>query len=246
MESPLCVSSGTFFVFHAPINAKAAEEHDTPTGNEILTGEISDIDSLIPLAEAQMNSPLSDDGITANINDNGQLQIIQIVNSNTRSGDAGIQVAASTFLVVDANGDELNYTDYRTSNGGLNSVSVFAVHTTYYTLHQASLIDPLWAKCYYMTTKLVYGTQVGASSMYQCYQGYYSIYDAANEVKQSNSISSPQAGILHTYFPMASREYKIGSLGQIVTFAHINIGTQSFEVRNTVLMNNDDWTQIIS
>ena len=236
--------STTFTVSAA--SAETAELKAARISCGLLTGNFASLADVIEVAEAQMDSSL-DDGLSARVDENGQLQIIQVLGStnNTRSGESVTEIAASSILVLDESGEESLWSDYRTAQGGLPSASIYATHTTHLLLSMTSIIETAYLKCTRMTTVLqIYGTST-PSSLYHHYHGSHDAITSP-DYQTSNTIQSPIANTTYAYTPSNPDEYAVGSIGHIETYVHVNIGSKYFEVKNVIALSDSRWMEIIS
>lgn len=193
-----------------------------------------------------MDSSL-EDGLSASIDENGRLQIIQVLGStnNTRSGNTETEIAASTIMVLDAGGNESIYTDYRTAQGGMASASIYATHTTYLRAYILDQLVGSTLQCNRMTTVLsIYGS-TSPTAMQHYYEGS-EVAHVGLEYRSSSLISSPIANQTYTFTPSNTGKFQIGETGGMLTRARIYVGNTYFDVTNVIELSDDLWMNLIS
>ena len=129
----------------------ADEATVTRVKNEIAQGQITDVKDVFLVAYQHLGADLEEEGMTAYINEDGTLgftQVISAENKMTRSGEAeDFTIATSSMLLVDNDGNQITTYDvvsnaiYDSGYGGLDSVSVYAVHTAYFNVNSSPDIE---------------------------------------------------------------------------------------------------------
>ena len=140
---------------------------------EIANGEITDMEDLFLVAYQHLGADISEDGMTAYINEDGTLGITQIIENN--DGDASVYsrnsgseektVAVTSMALVDNEGnlvtnstyDYYSFTD--TVSGSFANILVYVTHTAYYSLYDVAIGDapekPLYYDTYIKVSKVV-------------------------------------------------------------------------------------------
>lgn len=204
--------------------------------HELLTGEVTNVADVLHVASSYMEADFDSNGITANINDAGQLQITQDLGTSTE-GNADVKnVASSTIFMLDADGDVYAYLDdYRENSGGLNEYSVFAVHTCYLKIRiNDGLLSSMDIKMTYMETTLIYGTAIGAGQLIHAYRADTDSFGATYVYSVSSPINSPAEGRAYTYYPNDGWRPRAFYNAYMYSFAHITVGTRNFAITNQV------------
>ncbi len=200
--------------------------------DEILTGEITKIEDIFCVASAYMDAGLLQSGITASINKDGRLQIMQLIDlktANLQSIHEKSDVAVSVLLVLNPDGTEASGTQYLQDSGGLNEYSVFAVHTAYFDMRENSFFDPIEVRMTTISTRLIYGTQMTASRLVHSYSAEQNRLDDSQESRTFASVNSPVQGRDYTN-SVYSSWYSVGKglQGYLSSKAVISVGTTSF------------------
>lgn len=160
-----------------PCNVSASDNASTPSSEtvkrvqqEVLSGNITNVDDVLDVALAQHLSIAGNSKIRSVDND-ASLQIYQLLDSDTDAeGNKSETIAVTALLVLDAQGQSVSASEYTThhmtGNNDLNEYSIFATHTT---LLKSRTDDPIYhteaVRVYSMQTVLTYGTAMTASKL---------------------------------------------------------------------------------
>lgn len=204
-----------------------------PASADSIDGQnIDDLEEFLAVADQYMGADIEETGITTCVTEEGRLQIMQMLPvPATRSGDVvEKQMVLTTLLVVDANGREAGYADYREKAGQLNGV--YALHSTYYNLIDSGM-GTFRVSVNRMTTTFTYNSYARVVSFYH----YYVMEQAGHfpvESRTSQPTPYPSEGVPYSFSPSNVDSYPYGAecLGWLLSQAVINLGGTSFTVTN--------------
>lgn len=243
----LALFLAVMFVLSFTLPASASDNTNIDvTIDNLAVGNPSDLDDVVSVAERYMNSDIVHEGVTSSIDQNGRINITQIIStpSSRAISTNSKEVASSTIMILDANGDEITYTDYNQTYGGSSTYEVYATHTTYYTLIQDSLIDGFEIKVSRMCTMFTFTGSTTPTGFYQKYQGSddgLTSYDYG----QSSTTYAPVANYSYWYYP-GGASYALGGAGHLKTNAIFTVAGTQYNLENLVGLAMSDWTHIIS
>lgn len=192
----------------------------------ILTGQKTNPSDVFALAADYMDANIQESGITAGIDETGHLQIMQIVNSPLVAKDGGTisqEIACSTFLLIDQEGQELQARSiYKDAlgpqiSGGLDEYQIFATLITYFDIeYSGSLVSALSIHMSRMTTTIAYGTGAyKASSLVHKYLAREN-WSTPDIEYTASTVYNPTARA-YTYYPPDNTWYSTaGNPGGIV------------------------------
>ena len=221
----------------------ADEATVTRVKNEIAQGQITDVKDVFLVAYQHLGADLEEEGMTAYINEDGTLgftQVISAENKMTRSGEAeDFTIATSSMLLVDNDGNQITTYDvvsnaiYDSGYGGLDSVSVYAVHTAYFNVNSSPDIESEFGiQLSYMVTNITYGSSAyRASQLVQSYQIIKNLNALA--ITGSKTVPSPAAGTDYEYHPSGMDWYD-PLQGADTYYGHI-LTTATIYIANTSL-----------
>lgn len=212
----------------------------TQVRQELLSGIISDTTAVLQIATEYLNADIQETGITAKVDKNGCLAIIQI-SSNYACSDrilssddySSKEIVCTTLLLADSSGspislDAFYYNITPSDSGGLVDYGVYATHTAYISVRQESLITALEAKMISMKTTLTYDSTVTASKLVQEYNARS---DPASAVVTDRKTTNYPSETTYTFAPSNAAWYAPSSGnpgGYITSYATITVSGSSF------------------
>lgn len=233
---------------------ETAEAMEARVRNELLTGRITNgadilavaldhLEPSVPVAAEFVNRSEAD-GITTIVNDAGQLQIMQVLDSAnaqalfhaTAACNTMKYVACTTLLVLDKAGNEINETivdgDFPGTirdTGGLSAYQVSGIHTAFFTYNTNTGLTSFKVKLDHMITILTYGGDYSASKIVHTYAAKDNVVWTTLE-SDSTTHSSPTAGRGYSFYPTASW-YAIDAPCTILTSkATVTVSGSTFEL----------------
>ena len=240
----------TSSVFAMTVETEEAKKAivETRVKKELLTGQVTSSEDVIRVALEHCDAPIAKDGMTASIDEDGRIQVTQVLNTAAKSNTTSKEIAVTKLVITDPNGVEAAntiYTDYVRNSGGMNEYSIFATHTSYYSIDVSPMWESLKVRLSYMTTTLTYGTTIKASKLQQVY-GVQNDAFTADLPQYSAVISSPEAGKAYSYTPSTRKWYSpttVNVNGRIETRAIITVGSQTFDVKTSLEFKKENFTQ---
>jgi hypothetical protein len=231
----------TSSVFAMTVETEEAKKAivETRVKKELLTGQVTSSEDVIRVALEHCDAPIAKDGMTACIDEDGRIQVTQVLNETAvKNGFAMRELAVTQLVVVNASGVEVKDTPLKDS-GGLNKYSVFATQTGYYSVSLSTMAKELLIKVKSMSTTLTYGTSMTASKLVQEY--IVSENGASGLVKQSSTVNSPIAGKAYYFTPNAAWYNPVtGNPSDFIgTHAKIYVGSDNFELKTALPFNDD-------
>lgn len=245
----LSILSALIILLSASLTVSAAsadtlEAKTQRVSHGLLTGDIPDLEDVVEVVNAQLNSSL-DDGITASIDEAGKLQFIQRLDKSrsARSNAITATVAVSTLMAVNESGVSVN--DIWTNSGNLGSTSVYTVHNTYLNIYYDGQIGhPFEITCTRMSTKFQYNGSVTVSMFYHTFKGRQ--WAGLETTLQSGYTTAPiLSNNTYSFYP-TQYTYKNAGQGLIETSVHALIGSQTYTLSNTIVLAEVDWMMIIT
>ncbi len=222
---------------------------------EILTGRITNVNDVLNLALSQYNT-MSSHAKAAADQDGAPLQIVQVLQNPTATlsdtSNDGV-VAVTSLLVLDENGQFVDSSTYRQYhvyvNGGTNTYSIFATHTTYFKISSdRPEYDTDCARLYKAETVLVYGTAYTATKM--VHLGVYSLdpYMVEYEYGPEQTIYSPSAGQTYTYIPFPDENVgwiPMYTLAFFQSSVRVYVGNEEIIAVYNQIRGDDLWSSFI-
>lgn len=215
--------------------------------NELLTGNITNVDDVLDVAFEQMESmgqfeETATYGMRSVSNDSS-LQVMQVVEAS-EDEDGGIEglMAVTGLLLTDENGRSVSADEYReyrmnTTNteGSLSQYSIRATHTIYIKLWNTSseFNGNSSYKLEYMRLRLYYDSTYMASAIRQRYADQADSAGYDTKYEEQSWIYSPTAGT-YKFTPSKSRQLALGGYACIQGSADIVYGSEKMTV-GTVL-----------
>lgn len=234
--------SNTLAVSATSVDNQKSKTHRVSDG--LLSGDIPSLSDLSEVISAQMDSSL-DDGITATIDDEGNIQIIQVINANqnSRSSSASADIAVSTIMAIDEQGATV--TDIWRSTGNLGSSAVYTILNTYLKVYYDGIYGhPFEITCTKISSKFQYNTSATVSMFYHKYEGRQWLGDLHS--LQSGYTTAPiSSNYEYSYYP-AARTYTNTEFGRIRTWVYVLINGTTYSLETTIDLPDYDWMQIIS
>ena len=246
------LAPNVFAATPAPEVPLADEATVTRVKNEIATGQITDMEDLFLVAYQHLGADISEEGMTAYINEDGTLGFTQIISSEkklTRSGESVEKtIAVTSMALIDYSGepitsynsvfDELAYS----VSGQLTEVMVYATHTAY--LGTVTYTDDggyKWQdkKVLRMVTNISYGTNAITASRLEHYYEYQDLYATLVDDSDSETIYAPAAG-RHTFYPDSDWERGTTATSRLLTTATVYIenSSQTIYLEHIFLLNS--------
>lgn len=178
---------------------------------EIANGEITDTEDLFLVAYQHLGADLEEEGMTAYINEDGTLSIIQnICSSNARRGSTEQDFAVTSVALLDTEGNALPFsidTMIGSDSATLNSISVTVTHTAFIRRNYISL-DEYEFKLGYMKTDISYNLTTFAPVLLEHrYVGQQYAFEGTQTA--SERINNPEWGS-HTFNPDNTTWYESG------------------------------------
>lgn len=235
------VVSSTLSVSAASV--ETIEEKSQRVTEGILTGSFPTVSDVVEVTRFQLNSSL-DDGITATIDNNGNIQILQILDSsvNSRSNSNTKYTAISTIMTSDNSG--AHAIDIWRDSETLGNSSIYAVHTTYLNVYYDGILGHNFEiTCTKISTIFQYGSSASVSMFYHTYLGRQNLTDVHQ--LQSNIISPVVSNAQYYYYP-AAHTYLNTTFGLIETSAVISVSGTIYTLKNTISLVNTDWLKLFS
>ena len=190
----------------------ADETTVTRVKNEIAAGEITDMEDVFLVAYQHLGADLEEEGMTAYINEDGTLGLVQIIENDNadasaytlNDGSVERTIAVMSLGSYDGDGRLLNDYTYETypfnrSDSDDNGV-VNVTHTMYITGEKHSMYGLTRVKLDRISTTIIHTSASYVSSelvqAYKIEDGYGDIYP----LRGSRTIAGPSTGT-HTYYP---------------------------------------------
>jgi len=113
----------TSSVFAMTVETEEAKKAivETRVKKELLTGQVTSSEDVIRVALEHCDAPIAKDGMTASIDEDGRIQVTQVLNTATKSNAASKEIAVTKLVVTDPDGVEAAnsvYTDGGFKYGG--------------------------------------------------------------------------------------------------------------------------------
>ena len=219
------------------------EEKIVRVYNEVLTGNITNVEDVLDVAFEQMEMMEDADNATTygarSLDDGSSLQITQVIDKSVdEAGNEEGTVAVTGLLLVDEDGRSVSAGEYRQerlnttqTEGSLSAYSIRATITIYFEVRDTSTQynGASTVKLKHMRTRLYYDSSYTATMMRHIYIGdKYGMGDA-KEVREQSWIYSPTAGTYY-YYPSNTSEHPFGNGGYIRGIVEIRYGTQLMTV----------------
>ncbi len=251
MKRMLSLVLATLFLFpmviFGAIDASAASNATLQqTVSSLAQGQVPDLENIVQVADTYMNADISQTGITARIDENGRLNITQIVPGiQTCSSEMKtVELASSTFSIYDANGNEFTGSDYKQAYGSYSNGAVTAVHTAYYSLRQETYLSPIEAKVSRMCTSFSYTTSTVPSYLYHVMDAYNTLVQP-NETDQSPTTISLNANQSYWFYPTCGW-YDVTAVGKFLTYSYFRVaGTIQDPLITTVEFAISGWGDLL-
>ncbi len=219
-------------------STEISEECKERVYEEVLTGNITNHFDVLKVAVSQLPATAAYSTNSDN-NEEDELVIRQKLDSVIKpDGSIETTYAATTLLVVDQNGNKasatsvLLYVGHIEHSGGINEYSVYATHTMYLKVRSAdpdNMFAQLFLQLDRITTKLTYGTAIGAASLVQDYEVFYALL--ADENKHLTKTYSNPSAKTYTWQPdndVYAVPVFVGSY--IKTECHVYVGTKVLRI----------------
>lgn len=223
------------------------DEMEVRVRQELFAGELSDQDELFEVVSAHLDKDIQEDGMTATVDKNGCVQIIQLIRkegsevngdaTEVASTQADTQIVCTSLLLMDEEGNIETNADYiyntmqSENSGGNSTYQVYATHTAYFSTRTPNgLYTNLEVKLTSMKTVLTYGTAIQAGELTRKYEARRDKVSAA--VTDSKTRNNPSAGT-YTFTPSGCQWYNATSGtpgGYIAAYAIVKVGTSTFIV----------------
>ncbi len=202
---------------------------------DLLSGQITNREATLNLAVAQYLNLINTE--IPQVDNGGLPQIAQVISENqTANGAVEREVAYSTLVLLDKDGNVLTDEELvdmsMHADGTLDTYSIDASHTTYFTLKVDNWGRITAARLDRMTTVLTYNSSSKASKMVQVYVADPAPYQT-EYFETSRTINSPDARATYTYRP-GGVFYVTNRYGtSIGSRAEIYCGSKVLVVRST-------------
>ncbi len=213
---------------------------------EVLTGEITNVEDVLAVALAQYASRNEHEGIaTCTMGDEPDDTPLQIVQQLEDTSDGCSQYAVSALLVLDEDNEPVTASEYAetetiTGSHGMNEYSIFATHTTYIDKRTQVNDQGDEYKEYRVKraeTVLTYGTALSAMKLEHSYAFYADPFGVEYDTDNGTPINYPAAGVTYTYRPFSSSNdgwvYAVTQFAKVQTTAAIYVDSdQVFIITN--------------
>lgn len=184
--------------FAAPAEAEVTEMQ---LRQELLDGNTEHLEAVIAMAYDHLNADIKEDGMTAEIDDDGRICVTQVIETQVNAaGDKIIDYATSKIIVADKNGvevppgaeyvgDQVFQRDETLGKYGIN-----IIHTAYASVKKSNgLATSLYVRMKLITTKLTYNnSSYSASKLVQEYNARQAVAFATHT--ESRTVNNPAAG----------------------------------------------------
>ena len=250
MKRIISICLAVMFLFYIAVFpgiqvASAASPNHNQIISSFVSGDVTDLDTLVNAAEIYMDANLADFGYSSSIDSNGRLTVTQILPPSllSKSDPCSTEIAIASLVVLDSTGSELVYTDYNQDLASHSEYGIYVVFTTYYKLTQDTLLDGFDVEVTKTTTRFTYSSTSRASNLYQ----YYAIttdlltYD---EYRRSSTTSSPNANQTYAFYP-GGNAFPLG-IGYVLTESHYTIAGESHCIETKLPLGYSEWTDIIT